>query len=326
MNTPSFAPTRVIDITPLSSEGDPATERSIADALATHGSFVATGFAGCEGFSERIAELLAFFSMEESDKLVCATCKYVPQNPNIYRGYYPLPKKPYWTHNEIFDLGPEPAMKSPEVPGAESFREPNVWPRVEPVSGWRNRMLAMLAFQRNLAVMLLGAIARGLGLDEETLVGPARGRNATLRLLHYAPAPPDFAFQGYDENEPEAIGDGRRLLARSHVDTGLLSFLWQSTTGGLQMEGRDDTWREVPQAPDGLSVHCGDLLEALTGGRLRGTLHRVVGRGEERCSVGFFLEPDFETEVVAPAGGAPVSYARHLVNQFPDRFEAPKAA
>ena len=92
------------------------------------------------------------------------------------------------------------------------------------------------------------------------------------------------------------------------------------------MEGRDDTWREVPQAPDGLSVHCGDLLEALTGGRLRGTLHRVVGRGEERCSVGFFLEPDFETEVVAPAGGAPVSYARHLVNQFPDRFEAPKAA
>ena len=170
----------------------------------------------------------------------------------------------------------------------------------------------------------MAAIARGLGLDEEALVTPARGRNATLRLLHYAPAPPDFVFHGYDENEPEAVGDGRRLIARSHVDTGLLSFLWQNTTGGLQMEGPDGIWREVPQAPDGLSVHCGDLVEALTGGRLEGTVHRVVGHGEGRCSVGFFLEPDFETEVVAPKGGAPVSYARHLVNEFPDRFEAPK--
>ena len=46
----------------------------------------------------------------------------------------------------------------------------------------------------------------------------------------------------------------------------------------------------------------------------------------DRCSVGFFLEPDFGTAVVAPAGGPPVSYARHLVNEFPDRFEAPRAA
>ena len=81
---------------PLFSEGDPATDLAIADALAAHGSFVATGFTGAEGFNERIAELLAFFTMEEADKLVCATSKHVPQNPNIYRGYYPLPKKPSW--------------------------------------------------------------------------------------------------------------------------------------------------------------------------------------------------------------------------------------
>ena len=326
MKTLRFAPTRIIDIAPLFSESGPATDRAVAKTIAAHGSFVATGFAGADGFRERIAELLAFFPMAEADKLVCATCKYVPQNSNIYRGYYPLPEKPSWTHNETFDIGPEPAMTSPEVPGAESFREANVWPRVEPVPDWRARMLAMLEFQRDLALLLMAAIARGLGLDEETLVGPARGRNATLRLLHYAPAPPDFVFADYDENEPDAIGDGRRLLTRSHVDTGLLSFLWQDTTGGLQMKGPDGHWREVPQAPEGLSVHCGDLLEALTGGRLKGTVHRVVGHGEDRRSVGFFLEPDFETEVVAPAGGAPVSYARHLVNQFPDRFEAPKAA
>ena len=326
MKTPRFDPTRIIDIAPLFSKDDPETDRSIADALRDHGSFVAAGFAGAEGFGERIAELLAFFPMAEEDKLRCATRKYVPQHPNIYRGFYPLPKKPYWSHNEIFDIGPEPAMTSPEVPGAASFREANVWPAVEPVPDWRGKMLSMLDFQRHLAVLLLAAAARGLGLDEEVLVAPARGRNATLRLLHYAPAPADFAFGSYDENEPEAIGDGRRLIARSHVDTGLLSLLWQDATGGLQMKGPDGAWREVPRAPDGLSVHCGDLVKALTGGRLEGTLHRAVGRGQDRCSVGFFLEPDFETEVIAPAGGPPVSYARHLVNEFPDRFEAPQAA
>ena len=326
MSTPRFDPTRIVDIAPLFSKADPATDHAIAEALADHGSFVAAGFAGAEGFGGRIAELLAFFSMEEEDKLVAATCKYVPQNSNIYRGFYPLPKKRHWSHNEIFDIGPEPAMTSPDVPGAASFREANVWPAVEPVPGWRGKMLAMLDFQRNLAVLLMAAIARGLGLDAEVLVAPARGRNATLRLLHYAPAPPDFVFGGYDDSEPEAIGDGRRLIASSHVDTGLLSLLWQDATGGLQMKGPDGVWREVPPAPDGLSVHCGDLLEALTGGRLEGTLHRAVGRGEGRCSVGFFLEPDFETQVVAPAGGPPVSYAQHLVNEFPDRFEAPQAA
>ena len=322
----SFSPTRIIDIAPLFSGGDPATERAVAEALAEHGSFVAAGFAGAEGFRGRISDLLSFFSMEEAHKLVCATCRHVPRNPNIYRGFYPLPKKPHWSHNEIFDIGPEPAMTCPEVPGAESFRESNVWPRVEPVPEWRDRMLAMLRLQREVAMVLMAAIARGFGLEEETLLAPGRGRNATLRLLHYAPAPPEFSFEGHVEDESEWLDDGRRLIARSHVDTGLLSLLWQDETGGLQMRGSDGCWREVPLAPDGLSVHCGDLLKTLTGGRLEGTLHRAVSRGGDRCSVGFFLEPDFETEVVAPAGGPPVSYARHLVNVFPDRFAAPRAA
>ena len=326
MTVTSFSPTRIIDIAPLFSGGDPATDRAVAAALADHGSFVAAGFAGAKGFRGRIADLLSFFSMEEAHKLVCATCRHVPQNPNIYRGFYPLPKKPHWSHNEIFDIGPEPAMTCPEVPGAKSFRESNVWPSVEPVPEWRDEMLAMLDLQREVAMVLMAAIARGLGVEEETLLAPARGRNATLRLLHYAPAPPQFSFAGHVEDESEWLGDGRRLIARSHVDTGLLSLLWQDETGGLQMRGPDGCWREVPPAPDGLSVHCGDLLKALSGGRLEGTLHRAVSRGGDRCSVGFFLEPDFETEVVAPAGGPPVSYARHLVNEFPDRFEAPRAA
>ena len=64
-------------------------------------------------------------------------------------------------------------------------------------------------------------------------------------------------------------------------------------------------------------------MAGLTDGRLTGTLHRAAARDGERRSVGLFLEPDFETEVVAPRSAAPVSYARHLTDEFPGRFETP---
>ena len=39
-----------------------------------------------------------------------------------------------------------------------------------------------------------------------------------------------------------------------------------------------------------------------------------------------FLEPDFETNIVAPGSLLPVSYAQHLIDAFPDRFTTPEAA
>ena len=41
------------------------------------------------------------------------------------------------------------------------------------------------------------------------------------------------------------------------------------------------------------------------------------------------IEPVYMRRLVEPIGterGPPVSYAQHLVNEFPDRFEAPRAA
>ena len=138
----------------------------------------------------------------------------------------------------------------------------------------------MLDFQRALASVLMASIARGLG--------PRRGSApcARARTKRYAPAAAlragaaGFRPAGDDGDEPEDIGDGRRLIAGSHVDTGLLSLLGQDETGGLQMRGPDGRWREVPPAPDGLSVHCGDLVKALTGGRAR---RHAPPRRRPRC-------------------------------------------
>jgi len=327
MTAPAYPDTSVLDIGPLFAGGaEPALDRRIAEILETEASFVATGFPGCDGHDARVADLLAFFGMPLEAKMACSVQEYRPGNPNIYRGYYPLPEKPHFSHHEIFDVGPEPAMTSPDVPGAESFREPNVWPDEEPVENWRDRALALFRDERAIGVAVMAAAARGLGLDEEAVVAPARSRNGTLRLLHYAPMPEGFEVVSEDGLPHDAIDDGRRLVGSAHIDTGLVSVLWQDRQGGLQMQGNDGVWREVAMRPDTVSIHLGDLMHALTGGRLRPTRHRVLSRGLDRCSVGLFVEPDFETPVVAKEGGPPVSYARHLVNEFPDRFEASEAA
>ena len=92
------------------------------------------------------------------------------------------------------------------------------------------------------------------------------------------------------------------------------------------MEGADGTWKEVYPRAGTLSVHCGTLLTHLSGHRLVGPPHRVLSDGTSRTSLGHFLEPDFETAICAPGSLSPVSYAQHLVDQFPDRFTAPEAA
>jgi len=318
-----FAETTVLDVSALFGGGDPALDRAIADVLERERSFAAIGFPNADGLDCRLSELLRFFAMRHEDKLSCATCRFRPANANIYRGFYPLSEAADWSHNEIFDMGPEPTMTVPDVPGAESFREENVWPAVEPVAGWRDAMLELFALKRVIGVAVLAAAARGLGLDEETFVAPARGRNGTLRLLHYAPFPAGFELRNEDSVAPGLFADGRQQIGSAHIDTGLVSVLWQDQSAGLQMRGADEVWREVPWRSNLLSIHLGDLVQALSGNRLKGTMHRVLGDGGDRCSAGLFVEPDFETQVVAPSDPAPVSYARHLVNEFPGRFEAP---
>jgi isopenicillin N synthase-like dioxygenase len=180
-----------------------------------------------------------------------------------------------------------------------------------------------------------GTIARGLNLEPEPFLIASQGRNATLRLLSRPILPKELRLAVLTDGDNaekvppkyfESIEDGRRIITGRHVDENLLSILWQSSAGGLQMEGSDRTWKEVYPRTGTLSIHCGTLLTHLSGNQLVGTPHRVVSDGTNRTSLGHFLEPDFETNIFAPGSLLPVSYAQHLIDAFPDRFTAPEAA
>lgn len=317
-----FQPSTTLDVGLLfAAEADrSALDAAVVDLLAREGSFVATGYPRWVDNDARARRVLSFFDLPAAEKEAVATCARRPENPNSYRGYYPARDERGFAFSEKYDLGPEPPGPVPDLPGVEPFAEPNAWPAREPYAGWRAETLAYVEDTRALAMAVLRAIARRMGRDEDGFVDVCAGGNSTLRLLHYFPPPDHFVPQADREQATREDEFGRRIFTQRHIDTGILSILWQDAGAGLQMLGGDGAWRDVPAVPGGLSVHCGDLLKKRTGGLLEATPHRVTGADRERCSLGLFVEPDYDAEVLPPDADAPVTYAGHLLQQFPGRF------
>ena len=101
-------------------------------------------------------------------------------------------------------------------------------------------------------------------------------------------------------------GERHYLLGRAHVDSGLMTLLAQDGVAGLQARAADGGWIDVPPEEGTLAVNFGKLLEMWTGGRIRATEHRVIGRGEERYSIPFFYDARADALIEPlPLPGAP---------------------
>lgn len=302
--------------------GGPSTEldREIASRISTEGAVVVSGFPGSETLEDRVAELRSFFAMPEPVRRKLATQKHEPGNANLYRGYNPPPTKPHWSYNETYDVGPEPPLPAPDLPSNRAFTERNVWPADDDLPGWRDAVLAYVGDCHAIAAAVIRAAARGLGADPAGFDVICESANSTMRLLHYPEMPEGFELLNADGTAKSQLVDGRPAIAREHIDTGGLTILWQDARGGLQIKGRDGTWRDVPVGDGLLSIHCGDMLSAIGGYALAATPHRVLGRGGERFSVGYFLEPEFMARIVPPDGSESKTYGQHLTDAFPNRF------
>lgn len=82
-----------------------------------------------------------------------------------------------------------------------------------------------------------------------------------------------------------------------HTDYGLLTILLQDDKGGLQVKSQGK-WINVPPVPGTFICNIGDMLDRITGGYYRSTLHRVLNSsGKSRYSFPLFLDPAFSAEV-----------------------------
>jgi isopenicillin N synthase-like dioxygenase len=167
------------------------------------------------------------------------------------------------------------------VPGNKNT--PELWPSTE-FRDVANRMFNECLYGANLVMEAFGL---ALALPVDFFRAYHRGQNVSLRYLHYPVL----------EKQPAP----NQLGAGAHTDFGTITLLFQDDVGGLQVQGRDDRWRDAVYIPDTIVINTGDLVATWTNDRYCSTPHRVkpMTENRDRYSIAYFVDPDSDTPVSA---------------------------
>jgi isopenicillin N synthase-like dioxygenase len=236
---------------------------------------------------ERIyADIKAFFGLPDEVKM-----KYERSHLAGQRGYTGKGKEHAKGRNtgdlkEFYHVGQE--LSAGEL--AEEEYPENVWP--DEVPRFKESALAVYKALEKTGAFMLSAIALYLDLEETYFDNKIRHGNSILRPIHYYPI----------ENPDSVPSDAVR--AAEHGDINLITLLMGASADGLQVLRRDGKWIPITALPDQLVVNVGDMLERLTNGKLRSTIHRVVNPPREtmnqpRYSIPFFMHPRSEMSLTA---------------------------
>lgn len=277
--------------------GPPGPARDAADAAIMAASH-AHGFMTVTGLPAEIPidpatrrRLLGLFGLPEAEQRKLWRQKFDPARPNVYRGWFPKQSGAV-TCKEGIDMGPDVAYGPSVVDPTDPLREATPLPDEVVLPGFRDTAAGYYRALERTARVLMRAIARGLALPEATFDSAFEGGISTLRLIHY-PVRSEADLALVTDPEVWTTHQGQRFYVngRAHVDSGFLTLLAQDGVPGLQARDRDGTWIDVPPMEGTLAVNFGKVLDRWTGGRIRATEHRVIGRGEARHSIPFFYEP-----------------------------------
>jgi len=320
-NSAAAAVIPVVDVAPLL--GTACAARALADETL----FAAArdiGFVCIRGLPPEVplgpaarARLLTIFTLTDSDRRRLYRRKFAPQNPNVYRGWFPV-QPGNLTAKEGIDLGADVAYGSGVTLRGDPLREPSPLPEEHRVPGWRAAVAAYYRAMEQLAAALMRSLARSLGLSAGYFDAAFRHGLSTLRLIRY---PPRSAAELAAVTDPavwvDAPAAGRYLVGAPHTDSGFVTLLAQDAVAGLQARARDGRWTDVPPLEETLVVNFGQVLEHWSAGRIRATEHRVLGTGAERYSIPFFYEARADATIAplpidSPDRFAPFEYGDFL--------------
>jgi isopenicillin N synthase-like dioxygenase len=283
-----------IHIAPLF--GDDMVARHAVDQAIYEAAF-AMGFMTISGIPRSYAigpevrrELLRFFDLPPDQQRPLWKRNFAPENPSLYRGMFPVESNAARSRAG-FEIGPDIAHGRAANGDDDLLYGATPLPDEMSLPGWRASAAAYFLALEAIGGAVLASLSRALNIDESIFRDAFDGGISTLRLLHY-PKRPDGEPRPRDEDR-HAMHNGieYELVARGHVDSGLLTVLAQCGVAGLQAQDGQGGWVDVPPDDRGFAINFGGLLERWTGGRIKATRHRVLGLGEERFSIPFFFEP-----------------------------------
>ncbi|OSD07250.1 Clavaminate synthase-like protein [Trametes coccinea BRFM310] len=179
----------------------------------------------------------------------------------------------------------------------------NQWPAIP---GFRDRYEAWIEKMKKLGMIVMEAMATGLGLTPEEwheLRSKVDDSFWVMRIIGYPPLPNDY--------------DG--FSCGAHRDYGCLTFLYADPTPGalqvflaqpgllVEKTGSVPSEQEVEDGGQWINAdpirgcvvcNIGEMWEVWTNGLYKSTLHRVVHKGSNyRVSIPFFFEPNFDARI-----------------------------
>ncbi|KAL8037671.1 hypothetical protein ABFX02_11G053000 [Erythranthe guttata] len=258
-----------------------------------------------------------FFDLPVEEKM-----KFLRNDKN--RGFTPLFDESLDSVNQINGDYKEGYYIGIELPEDDSdaekpFYGPNLWPSVDILPRWRETMEKYHHEALEVARAVSRLIALALDLNSDFFDQPEMlGKPiATLRLLHYQDraSEPDKGIYG----------------AGAHSDFGLITLLATDDNYGLQIcrdkDANPQIWEYVPPLKGAFVVNLGDMLERWSNCVFRSTLHRVLGNGQERYSIAYFVEPNHDCIVEClptcqsetnPPKFSPIKSQDYLLQRYKD--------
>ena len=170
---------------------------------------------------------------------------------------------------EHFDQGP-----------TEDAEYPNQWPGHPEMAGFRSFMEGFYEQCDLVCLTLMKAVEFGFGVHDGSLVKRCIPNGTDLRLTHYPPI------------QIEEMRSGHISRCAQHSDFGIITLLFQDSTGGLEVEDRSNPKSFIPLLPDDTTemiVNVGDTLQRWTNGHLVGGVHRVTTPATLKDSAGVTL-------------------------------------
>ncbi len=236
---------------------------------------------------ELYADVQEFFQLPDDAKQTYEVPELAGQRGYISKGKEHAKGRNTGDLKEFYHVGQEVLDETDPV---KNDYPANIWPAEVP----RFEQSTMKAYRTLEAAGqdVLRAIALYLELPENYFDDKVKNGNSILRPIHYFPI-----------EDPDAV-PADAVRAAEHGDINLITLLMGASADGLQVKRRDGQWIAITALPDQIVVNVGDMLQRLTNGVLKSTIHRVVNPAREkmntsRYSIPFFMHPRSEMSLAA---------------------------
>ncbi|MEO9821063.1 MAG: 2-oxoglutarate and iron-dependent oxygenase domain-containing protein [Paracoccaceae bacterium] len=288
----------IIDVAPLlTGQGAQSVAAQIYDAATEVGFFYISGHGIAQDVIDQAFRVTAdFFALPEAQKSTAAVNQH--QRGWMAQGMSRLSGSKTHDLKEVFFWGAETALDDPDLLAAKPLVAANQWPDAV-FPRLRTDITPYYDAVCDVAQQIMSALALSLDQPRDLFTPAYQKPLARGQLVYYPPST--------DEDEAE-----ERFGVAPHTDFGVLTFLLQDNSGGLQVCLRSGEWVAAPPIPGTLVCNIGDLLQRWSNDRFRSTLHRVINRSKgARYSIPIFFDPQSDCVVDPKDLGVPENQSKY---------------